>query len=634
MEVGSTSSPQAADMASPRRKRLVKPTGVTTVRANVEPLLRIVAEVSKELSRPRGFPTSMRTVLRRLGRLARLRRVVLLSEEANPGAPAQREHRVAHEWCARDVRTHAECDASTIASATFGELLPALRSGEFCWRGIADAARPLRLLLKRLEVRAISFTPFSVDDHYAGCLAFEDGGSRRRWESAEITALAAVTNVIGAAVQRQRLTERLNAERERTASLMWAGEALLGGAERLATGQHADSFIGTILAAAVKTVGARAGSILLRVPGTATTFRPLTLWEGGVLSPEKLAADPFHSRVEAMSSADPGGAFSRLVRGETTVMRVEAMRRLCRVAYEYHVARGHRVVWCVPLVRLGRVPGFFCLAFTDDRPFGQSERETVSILTWQLVLALEMTRLGEQTREAAVIQEHGQAAQERASAVLQERNRLAGEIHDTLAQGFASVLLHVEGAHEALRQAPSQLPACLEKIKILARTNLAEARRFMQTLRAPDPGETGLEDLPGALRRLSDSVCAEMTASVEVPRCTFRSVGRRQRLSSATNHELVRIAQEALRNAARHARANRITVALKYLADRVELRVADDGCGLPERAVADGYVPGGGAGLRFMRERAARLGGELILSNGPRRGTLVVARVPVGASAD
>ncbi len=558
-----------------------------------------------------------------------MRRVVLLYEETDPTHQGRCEHQAVLEWCAPRVRTHAKCGLGVIPSAATPDLLAALYRNEFFWTCIDEATPPLRRILKRLDIRSIGCAPFFVDGCYAGCLAFEDGAMpSRRWEAPQVDALTAAANVIGAAVQRQRLAGQLAAGQERCALLRRADETLLRGAERLAADQRVSSFVEAILAAAVRLVGAHAGSVSLRVPGNATTFRLLASWEGTVLSTDTVAADPFLGRLEEISAADPDGVFSSLAHGENSIIKVKDMRRHRRIAYDYHIARGHQVVWRFPLVLLGQVLGFFCLSLTHDREFSEVERETVAILSRQLVLALELTRLGERARESAVILEREKAAQERASAALQERNRLAGEIHDTLAQGFASMLLHAEGAAEALRRAPAQLPAMLEKIKVLARSSLAEARRSVWTLRAPAPQEATFEDLPTTLSRLSKSLRAEIVMSAAAPRPSFRLVGAVRPLPPEMESELVRIGQEALRNAIRHARATRITITLKYFSGRVELRVADNGCGLPRRPGMDGYSLADGAGLCFMRERAARLGGELFLSNAPRHGTIVVARVP------
>ena len=588
---------------------------------------------SKTLPKARSFHVSVRAILGRLGKTAGLSRVVLLYEETKSSEDGRHEHYVVQEWCALGVPTYAECGLSAVSPAAAPDLLPALHSNKFVWKYIGEVTRTLHKALRRVDIQAIGYAPFFVDGRYAGCLAFEDGATPpRRWQAAQVDALMMAANVIGAAVQRQRLAAQIAAGEECCASLRRAGETLLHGAERLATEHRVNAFTEVILAAAVKTVGAHAGSVSVRVPGAApTAFRPLVSWEGTVLSPEKIAADPFLGHLEELSATDPEGIFSSLVRGESSIIRVKDMRRQRRTAYNYHVARGHRVVWRMPLVLLDQVLGFFCLSLTDDRPFGEVERETVATLSRQLVLALELTRLGEQASEAAVTLERERAVLERTSAALQERNRLAGEIHDTLAQGFASMLLHAEGAEETLRLAPSQLPTCLQKIKVLARSNLAEARRSVWALSTPDSGET-TQDLSTMLHRSSQLIVAEIVAPAAAPRRRFRLVGIVRPLPPGMERELVRISQEALRNAIRHACATSITTTLKYLAGHIELRVADDGCGLKKRAGVDGYIAANGAGLCFMRERAVRLGGELFLSNAPRCGTIVTARVPTAAA--
>ncbi len=179
----------------------------------------------------------------------------------------------------------------------------------------------------------------------------------------------------------------------------------------------------------------------------------------------------------------------------------------------------------------------------------------------------------------------------REAGVLAERERLAREIHDTLAQGFTSVLILLEAAQSADPPAARDL---IDRARETARENLAEARALVAALTPPDLSQTSL---PEALRRLVGRATVPSGLHAEL------SVGGTPR-GLPTSHEvaLLRTAQEALTNVRRHAAAARVSVALDYREAGVSLRVTDDGCGF------DPSAPAGGFGLEGMRSRAAGVG--------------------------
>lgn len=211
------------------------------------------------------------------------------------------------------------------------------------------------------------------------------------------------------------------------------------------------------------------------------------------------------------------------------------------------------------------------------------------------------------------------SAEERARTLLvAERTRMAREIHDTLAQGLVGIIIQLEAGEDALGGGPvpeiASVHAHMQRARELARESLTEARRSVWALR---PQVLEQADLLSALvlmahnRTLGNSVAAEF-ACVGVPRA----------LPPRVEDDLLRIAQEAVSNALQHAEARRVRIALSYEAKHVEMRVEDDGRGFdPSKEER----PEGGHGLRSMRERAARIGGQLELSS--RSGAGVTVRV-------
>ncbi|MCC9307503.1 sensor histidine kinase [Kitasatospora sp. RB6PN24] len=207
------------------------------------------------------------------------------------------------------------------------------------------------------------------------------------------------------------------------------------------------------------------------------------------------------------------------------------------------------------------------------------------------------------------------ARSQRAAGRLAERQRLAAEIHDTLAQGLSSIVLLARSAESAL---PSDPSAAAERIGELGRTaaeNLAEARRFVRELTPPALEEASLSE---ALRRLAERRGAD-----------FHLEGEPCPLPVEGEVALLRLTQQALANAVQHAQATRIAVTLGYLDHEVTLDVFDDGVGFDPHTHRSGEQSG--FGLHGMRERMAALGGVLTVESAPGEGTAVAAAIPIPA---
>ncbi|BCJ39180.1 two-component sensor histidine kinase [Actinocatenispora thailandica] len=202
------------------------------------------------------------------------------------------------------------------------------------------------------------------------------------------------------------------------------------------------------------------------------------------------------------------------------------------------------------------------------------------------------------------------AAAERAAGALAERQRLSTEIHDTLAQGFTSILMLLQAAEAA---PPEQAKVHLERAARAARENLAEARALVGA--QPPTNLTG-SSLPDALRRLAGRLGEETGIDAG-----WELTGEPRPLPAGTEVVVLRCAQESLTNVRRHARAATARLRLRYLADAVRLTVADDGVGFDPAAAA-------GFGLHGMRERVAQVGGRLEIASTPGRGTTLTVDVP------
>lgn len=212
------------------------------------------------------------------------------------------------------------------------------------------------------------------------------------------------------------------------------------------------------------------------------------------------------------------------------------------------------------------------------------------------------------------------AASQRRTGVLDERERLAREIHDTLAQGLSSIVLLLRSAEKALPADRELAGMRIAEARESAAANLEEARRFVRDL-APPSLAGG--NLPEALRRLCEQV-----ARTEGIDCRFRQDGPGTVLPSEYEVTLLRAAQASLANVAAHAHAATAVITLGYLGDEVTLDVYDDGAGFTLQEVHH-RSDGTGYGLAALRERAADLGGHLDVESEPGAGTAVALRLPL-----
>jgi signal transduction histidine kinase len=201
------------------------------------------------------------------------------------------------------------------------------------------------------------------------------------------------------------------------------------------------------------------------------------------------------------------------------------------------------------------------------------------------------------------------------ASILEERNRMAREIHDTLAQSFTGILLQVGAATQVLADDPEATQVHLEMIEELARAGLAGARRSVSALR-PRLLEEG--NLESALHR----IVAQMRSTTDTT-VICETQGTTYSLPTEVENNLLRIGQEALTNAVKYASAGEIRVELVYNETQCILQIKDNG-----RGFGVGSIPlSGGFGLLGMSERAERIGAQLTIQSQPGQGTEIIVTI-------
>jgi signal transduction histidine kinase len=375
-----------------------------------------------------------------------------------------------------------------------------------------------------------------------------------------------------------------------------ANEVLRGCLDRLASVPELDEFLGQVMTAMTRQLGAV--SCILKV-FSAEQKRPvfdLLFQDGRIMSP----ADAGYPEVYRSLGLEELGIQSREMctavlhlEDPQTILKPEGLRN-------YLLGQGVKTLLTIPLISRGELNGVLHFRFAQECDFSAEELELARALATQASLAIHLTQLAESATR---------------SAVLEERNRLAGEIHDSLAQSFSGICMQLAFAAEETQNNAvlGQIGRAIE----LAKFGLSEARRSALSLRSQIIEESGLVE---ALR-----ILAERSNIPGRLRCTFRSsLENDASLPVGIRQDLLRIAQEAISNAMRHAEPTAIHVRLRLDRTNLILKVADNGCGMANtEGNRDGF------GFVNMRARVKNLNGSLNIRSARERGTSIVVTVPV-----
>jgi PAS domain S-box-containing protein len=392
--------------------------------------------------------------------------------------------------------------------------------------------------------------------------------------------------------------ERETLMRQRAADLAKANEALRSCLDALASVPELDAFIGQVMAAINRHLGAVSSNLRLLTPDQKGMRMELLFQDGSVIS----AADAgYPEGLQSLSLEEIG--FSSL-EAPYTVLKLSDPRVLGLTPdiRAYLKRLGVKTVLLIPLVSQGHINGLLGFRFAEERDLQMEELEIARALATQASLAIHLTELATSAKQ---------------SAVLEERTRLAGEIHDSLAQCFTGITMQLEMAKELNTDKNEEVFNYVERANDLARFGLAEARRSVLSLQSIGTKDSGLTD--------SLQILAERSNIAGRVRCTFRSnLQHDENVPVEIRQDLLRIAQEAISNALRHAKSTAISVTLRSDPPDLILKVKDNGIGITTKAeTREGF------GFVNMRARVKKLNGTLDIRTVPGRGTSIIICVPV-----
>lgn len=363
-------------------------------------------------------------------------------------------------------------------------------------------------------------------------------------------------------------------------------EALIQNLDVLATGPGPDGFIIQMLSTIGRLLEARWVALWL-LDESRDCMVPKAVIRGGI----PVAADPENPFIKDPSCWKDDRALQELFRSRVPIVceDIDADDRVLDTIREFFKAHGTKKFMRVPTLIGGAVKGFIAIHHGERGPYRSDEIELAQALAHQTMLAFQI----------------GQ------TATLEERNRMARDIHDTLAQGLTAVIIQLQAAEDAkTKSLEGEVEQHLQSARDLARDSLNEARRSVQALRPQALEEGTFWDAIKCLIRNATAGTALQTS--------FHVRGKVHELSPPWQEHFLHIGQEALTNALKYAHARHFETRLTFAKDQVSLEFEDDGCGFLTTEPHDG------SGLIGMRERVARIGATLTITSAPGRGTKVI----------
>ena len=584
-------------------------------------ILAATAKASNVLLTGTDFDKAVKKALQIIGESIDTDRVGILEHIEDPSGRSLGYIEIIYEWdspFAVSQLNHPE--ASLISLEDIEEWYYLSCKGEWTGGLIDELPRPFRSKMAQIGVKATYGIPIAVDGKFWGIIGIDDCREVARRSEAELSILKTAAACIGGAIKRER-TQRAKEEAERNillerektvqekAAQLEESNRVLSLRERWleATAKAANQ----LLATPNLDTGINAA---LKVLGESLDCDRLQVWQliytpvndipklGRIIYEWKIpniGSQISHPNLNEMPVEELGEEWiEQLLNGEWVGGAIDELSEPFR---DTEIKLGAKSTYIVPFFLNGTWWG------TVSMDFCQKSR----ILT---PAEIAVFKTAASCVGSAIYRQQIQQEKERAElAILDERNRMAREIHDTLAQAFTGISLQLEAARNSLGTNTEIAIERLLQAKNLAKEGISEARRSVRALR-PEALEFGL---PTALHQLVDKMLLGTKLKAEIS-----IEGETRTLTSEIEVELFRIAQEALTNVIRHAQATEIGIQLIYEPDTIYLQIKDNGIGFDLQQIHNE-----GFGLLGMRERCDRLDGNLVIDSAVGQGTKITITV-------
>jgi signal transduction histidine kinase/GAF domain-containing protein len=489
-------------------------------------------------------------------------------------------------------------------------------AGEVVTFHIDEVTSSVRDSLEYQGNATVISVPLFKDGQQWGCVSF-DYAARHDPRPEEVAVLQTAADMLAVVLKRhdamrEALAEResrLVAERDRASQLERVNATLTASMRALADSATPDAVVLQILQEMRRPCGTESAGVF-RIDWEARRFT-----EGIVLDQERVLLGGKDLDFGENSIDDVPDVERLMACVRPTVLTLpqdEGM--LAPQSMPFHRSRGYEAFVVQVLTVAGKPMWLLGLAGRDRSKLTPENLALFELISHQLKLALELKRLGEQARQFAVQRTQEAADRQREHALLQERNRIARDVHDTLAQGFTGVAMQLQAARAALsRRDIAHAERHMLAANDVARQSLAEARDSVYALRPEGLARGGVTE---ALRGQVSQMQSAGTLQVELD---LRGLARP--LPEAVEAALARIAQESLANIVKHSGATAARITLVFADDAVSLAVRDNGAGF------DTTQPRTGLGITGMHERAEHLNARLLVASAPGAGTEIVFSV-------
>ncbi|MEM1367313.1 MAG: GAF domain-containing protein [Cyanobacteria bacterium P01_H01_bin.15] len=569
-------------------------------------ILRVTAEVANNLLTRDDLNAAVNSALQSIGESLDTDRIAVLEFEHFNDAvdPSKIGWEILYEWHSAHTvsQLHSEQCLGTFEALEF--ILEDFSRMQSISYLLEELPEPFRSGQAAIGVKALHGVPILVEGRLWGSLGIDDCRNAKHRDLSELAVLKTVAACIGSAIQRDRTQlAMLQVEQVRAVELDKTNQTLKKSLNRLAANPDLNPFLGYVLLeitqqldldfAALRLYDAQAQTLPLELQ----VLNGQIKYRSEVIAPEaylNLSIDDIPNWDQWLQTQQP------------LMVNLNAADDLVYLqdSYNYQARQLQLQVVINILLTLGETPiGYLALGSTQPTSFTAEELSLAKALAQQATLAIQLSQLLEEVKQ---------------SVLFEERNRVARDIHDTLAQTLGGIVIQLQAAKFFSPLNPAESMKHMMTARDLAKEGLAEARRSVWTL--CEDGRQ-YQDLAATISEVSQQLTAydPVQANIIVQ-------GEPYLIEPDLGLNLLRIAQESINNVVRHAQTTTLTVHLTYEPFQISLTIQDKGCGF------DPDMPIGGFGLAGIQQRCDRLGAEFKLTSTKGKGTTVqikCATVPV-----